>query len=251
MSKFNSKLPIIISSNNSLFRDGLSRILSSGNYNVVASTSSLRLLSALKPDDSKLLVIGAGQDAEETLSQIRMYRDLNLDGYIVIVAQEDNSLEILPVLRAGAHAYLSEDTTSDVLLKTIELVMLGGTVVPRGLLPPNNEESFRHEPIAEAAVYKSSIELEGHPAGPLERSSGTLPRLSPQEKRVLSRLIVGESNKRIAQRVDIAELTVKVHVKAIFRKFQLKNRTHAAVWALNEGSHILNSELASEIWTVG
>jgi len=245
VSKFKSKVPIIISSNNSLFREGLCRILSSDNYNVVASTSSLDLLSALKLDDSNLLVLGAGQDAEDTLSQMRMYRELNRGGYIVILAQEEKSVGLLPALRAGAHACLTKDTTSDVLLKTIELVMLGGTVVPRALFPPNIEESSRHETIAEAITYNPPIEVESELAGTLERSRGNSPALTPQERLVLSRLIVGDSNKIIARNVDIAEGTVKVHVKAIFRKFRLKNRTHAAVWALNEGSHILNSTIGA------
>jgi two-component system nitrate/nitrite response regulator NarL len=41
----------------------------------------------------------------------------------------------------------------------------------------------------------------------------------------------GDSNKIIARKFDITEATVKVHVKAILRKIQAKNRTQAAIWA--------------------
>ena len=46
-------------------------------------------------------------------------------------------------------------------------------------------------------------------------------------------LIEGESNKSIARKIDIAEATVKVHVKAILRKIRVQNRTQAAIWGMN------------------
>ena len=49
-------------------------------------------------------------------------------------------------------------------------------------------------------------------------------------------LIEGDSNKSIARKIDIAEATVKVHVKAILRKIRVQNRTQAAIWAMNNGS---------------
>jgi two-component system, NarL family, nitrate/nitrite response regulator NarL len=46
-------------------------------------------------------------------------------------------------------------------------------------------------------------------------------------------LLNGDANKVIARKVDIAEATVKVHVKAILRKIRVQNRTQAAIWAMN------------------
>jgi two-component system nitrate/nitrite response regulator NarL len=48
---------------------------------------------------------------------------------------------------------------------------------------------------------------------------------------ILRCLMDGDSNKVIARKCDIAEATVKVHVKAILRKIKAKNRTQAALWA--------------------
>jgi two-component system nitrate/nitrite response regulator NarL len=49
-------------------------------------------------------------------------------------------------------------------------------------------------------------------------------------------LIEGDSNKSIARKIDIAEATVKVHVKAILRKIRVQNRTQAAIWGMKNGS---------------
>jgi len=51
-------------------------------------------------------------------------------------------------------------------------------------------------------------------------------------------LIEGESNKVIARKIDIAEATVKVHIKAILRKIRVQNRTQAAIWAMSNASYI-------------
>ena len=59
------------------------------------------------------------------------------------------------------------------------------------------------------------------------------PQLSAREKSILRSLIEGASNKSIARKFDLAEATVKVHVKAILRKIQVQNRTQAAIWGMN------------------
>ena len=55
---------------------------------------------------------------------------------------------------------------------------------------------------------------------------------SVREAAILNALIRGAPNKVIAYQLCITEATVKVHVKAILRKIQAKNRTQAAIWAL-------------------
>src|SRR5258708_11662039 len=71
----------------------------------------------------------------------------------------------------------------------------------------------------------------------LIRTERTLaPQLSTREKSILRCLIEGDSNKCIARKINIAEATVKVHVKAILRKIRVHNRTQAAIWGMNNGS---------------
>ena len=67
-----------------------------------------------------------------------------------------------------------------------------------------------------------------------------MPKLSAREKCILRCLLDGDANKVIARKFDIAEATVKVHVKAILRKIRVQNRTQAAIWAMN--SRVFASE---------
>lgn len=70
-----------------------------------------------------------------------------------------------------------------------------------------------------------------------------LGRLSKREKIILHLLTEGASNKIIANRINITEATVKVHIKSCLRKLRLHNRTQAAIWA---SRHLLTVEASNE-----
>lgn len=60
-------------------------------------------------------------------------------------------------------------------------------------------------------------------------------RLTPRELQVLEGLSAGKSNKEIARDLEVVEPTVKMHVKALYRKLDVANRTQAAVVAKEAG----------------
>jgi two-component system nitrate/nitrite response regulator NarL len=71
----------------------------------------------------------------------------------------------------------------------------------------------------------ASLREKRRPASPAEGG------LTEQENRILEQLIDGKSNKLIARELGIAEGTVKVHVKHLLKKLNLRSRVEAAVWA--------------------
>jgi two-component system nitrate/nitrite response regulator NarL len=110
--------------------------------------------------------------------------------------------------------------------------MLGETIVPPELLFSVSVGNERHEPgdYAEASSRETNAEDEFFGGDRV-----LVPKLSAREKCILRCLLNGDANKVIARKVDIAEATVKVHVKAILRKIRVRNRTQAAIWAMNCG----------------
>jgi DNA-binding NarL/FixJ family response regulator len=84
--------------------------------------------------------------------------------------------------------------------------------------------------------HQSAINGNKAPVEPvvlLDSSNTRTAELSPREKCILRWLLLGDSNKVIARKIDIAEATVKVHIKAILCKIRAQNRTQAAIWAMN------------------
>lgn len=76
-------------------------------------------------------------------------------------------------------------------------------------------------------IYPKDAETERQ-----QQFSDADPKLSKREEMILRRLCVGGSNKEIANDLGIQEATVKVHLRACFRKIGAKNRTQAAMWAV-------------------
>lgn len=89
----------------------------------------------------------------------------------------------------------------------------------------------KQDALVRAASLARALGSEPSPgfAAPAQRPMQGL--LSLREVEILRCLVKGESNKEIARTLDLAETTVKVHLKAITRKICVRNRTQAAIWA--------------------
>jgi two-component system nitrate/nitrite response regulator NarL len=218
-----------------LLREGLARILRSANFRILASVSCADdLLSSKFPTQQPLfLIVHTGVDFDAALGQIELFKRRHPDGRVAIVADRYRLGELLSAFRAGANGYFVDVMTCDVFVKSLELVMMGETIFPPAFLSYVLGAEADHP--GEAAAVAASDGENGHPI--IVTAEDTLaPRLSPREKIILRCLIEGDSNKCIARKIEIAEATVKVHVKAILRKIRVQNRTQAAIWAMNNGS---------------
>jgi DNA-binding NarL/FixJ family response regulator len=163
------------------------------------------------------------------VQQIEMFRSLQPGGRIAVMADSFRLGESVAAYRAGAHGYFLDVMSCDVFVKSIELVMMGETIFP---------PAFLSSVLNPATSLPSQAELYGEDDEPIivTAEDTIAPQLSPREKSILNCLIEGDSNKCIARKIDIAEATVKVHVKAILRKIRVQNRTQAAIWGMSNGS---------------
>jgi two-component system, NarL family, nitrate/nitrite response regulator NarL len=238
-------------------REGLARALIATDFQIVASASRVGEVAQLSVshDQPILLIIDASDEQNEVASQIKLFRRQYPRGRVAVLADRYCRSDVISAYRAGANAYLTKDMSCGAFLKTLELVTLGETILPPELLPfiRNGHEHYENrQPALHGPLHGSDagpphethapspdrIEDDLPPLGngiDALRSLGTdaIPRLSAREKCILRCIAEGCSNKGIARRIDIAEATVKVHVKAILRKIRVSNRTQAAIWAVN------------------
>ena len=112
--------------------------------------------------------------------------------------------DIRRALAAGVQAYLTKDVLHDELLKAIRAVYAGQTYLPAGV----------------AASLAAQMPR---------------PDLSAREVQVLELIVRGLANKQIAYSLNIAEHTVKNHVKNILSKLGVQDRTQAATAAIQRG----------------
>jgi len=223
--KRNHPFEIILIGKSSLLKEGLAGILRSASFRVRAPTSSTNdsLIGKAQGHKPLFLIIHAGEGFDTAIEQVAQLRDRHPDGRIAIVADRYRPNGLVLAFRSGATGYFGGDMTCDAFIKSIELIMMGETVLPPTFLsyaldatPDRANDPPRQE------LDKQTIVV-----------PGDAPQLSPRETSILRCLIEGDSNKKIARKIDIAEATVKVHIKAILRKIGAQNRTQAAIWGMN------------------
>ena len=160
------------------------------------------------------------RDHEEACCQVRQVKDQYASARVLMLVDQYDLKRIISAFQAGADAYLVKSVSCEVLVKTLDLVMLGEVVFPSAVLELLRDHVLQPNDEAEAQGTEKA------PDGNFQ-SKG----LSVRETVILRCLMDGDSNKLIARKFDITEATVKVHVKAILRKIHAKNRTQAAIWA--------------------
>jgi DNA-binding NarL/FixJ family response regulator len=217
-----------------LRREGLASILAAANFRIVASALCVDdlVLRVRSQRRSSLLIIDAEDDLDVTVRQIERFKQRHPSARIAVVADHDQPSDIASVFRAGANGYFIRIEPCDAFIKSLELVMMGETVLPTAILPSIFDHADDDECDSNERAFAHDMKTAGEA---LEAERSDIPRLSVREKSILNCLIEGHSNKVIARKVGASEATVKVHVKAILRKVRLRNRTQAAVWAISNG----------------
>jgi DNA-binding NarL/FixJ family response regulator len=128
---------------------------------------------------------------------------------ILVLSGGASPQEVQAVLQAGARGFLPKTATPEQFNHTIHMLLAGGTSVPAEMLLP--------------------VGGQGDSAAPW------LTALTPRESDVLRAVARGLSNKEIARELDLAEVTIKLHLSAIFRKMGVRSRTEAAMQASKAG----------------
>jgi two-component system nitrate/nitrite response regulator NarL len=231
----------ILIGKNILVREGISRILHAAGFKVLLSVSSAdELPSEVQAHQLLFLIIHNGDSPDVALDQICFVKGQRPDARIAVVSDHYRPDELVSAYRAGASGYFVNVNSCDAFIKSVELVTMGEAVFPPAFLSFALDGVLERETAPAEEVEHSILLTAGEPVAP---------HLSPREKAILSCLIEGNSNKSIARKIDIAEATVKVHVKAILRKIRVQNRTQAAIWGMNNESlmHFANGQTLPSI----
>jgi two-component system nitrate/nitrite response regulator NarL len=205
-----------------LLRSGLENILRDTLFAVaeVASATSPKRLHYCAPKTA-LALVEASHNNSRVLEVIRQVRDQSPDTRIVALADQFDLDFVRTAHELGVNGFCLTTSDPNILIKALELVMLGESVLPfevvRSIM--NMAPQAGNQPLQDDSVAESKL------------SELVTCNLSAREAEILGCLTNGEPNKVIARKLDITEGTIKVHVKAILRKIGVANRTQAAMWA--------------------
>lgn len=134
---------------------------------------------------------------------------------VVLLSVYDDEQYLYQALRAGAVGYLLKGIGGADLVRNLELVHSGETVV---------------DPVLAGRAATSAARLQAGEFWP-----GAHLGLSQRESEVLELLVAGLSNKAIASRLVVGDETVKSHIRSLYRKLSVGDRAGAVATALREG----------------
>ena len=204
--KKKNPIRLLVVDDHPAFRMGLAALVQSQPDMEVAAESgdgqqAVELFRKVKPDVTLMDLRLPGLSGVEAILAIR--KDFP-DARVIVVTTYDWDEDVYRAMQSGAKSYLLKDMTQEQIAGTIRAVHAGDNTLPSNVAERLAERLKREE-------------------------------LTEREQEVLTLLTKGRSNKEIASDLSISEDTVKYHLKTLFTKLGVQDRTEAAISAIRHG----------------
>ena len=208
---------ILLADDHKLFRSSLRSLLEARDLEVVGEANNGReaidLATALKPD---LVLMDLSMPVLNGIEATRLLTAAMPEIKVVVLTASMEDEDLFDALRAGAHGYLLKSLEADSFFDFLDRALAGEPA----LTPELSRKVL-------AAFSKRD---------PSRRPAEAPDALTAREREVLELMVEGiTSNRQIAKHLDVAENTVKYHVRNILDKLHLNNRAQAVSHALRHG----------------
>jgi len=177
------------------------RVFEAGNFKEAEAIAS-------RQTDLDLIILDLMMPGMDGLEGIGVMRGTRPDVPLAILSGSTRRDDIVGALECGAKGFIPKTIGGEALLNVLRLILAGDTYIP---------------PLALAGDGDT-----GSDKSPIDTLTG-------REKEVLTLLVGGLTNKRIAEQLSIKEVTVKVHLQKVYKKLGVANRTEAVSTVLSKG----------------
>lgn len=198
-----------------LSREGLAAVLNREDVHVGLALAHSKDLVVPESELPNVLLVVARGDPETTLATLSDLRARYPAGRILVLGGLTDCRFVAQCFELPVDGLVSSDISGACLSRAFELISAG-------------ERYFS------ADLIGKLLKAGAQPPQKLpDKTNAETARMSGRERDILRHLAAGETNKAIARELDLTEATVKVHLKSILRKLNVRNRTQAAIWAIN------------------
>jgi NarL family two-component system response regulator LiaR len=211
----NKSITVMIVDDHEMVRNGLRTFLDAHPaFEVIGEAGSgIEALAIIERNPPDVVLMDLLMPKMDGVEATRKIRAISPSTQIVVVTSFHDDEYIFPALKAGAISYLLKDIPMDELAAA--------------LIHAANGEATLHPKVASKVIKEIS--------GIKDDEINPYTELSERELEVLQKIATGASNSEIAGTLFISENTVKRHVSNILNKLHLADRTHAAVYAWQQG----------------
>jgi two-component system, NarL family, nitrate/nitrite response regulator NarL len=127
---------------------------------------------------------------------------------LAVISGSARNDEVLAAVQAGVRGYIPKTSTPQYFAHALQMLLAGGSSIPTDVLQAPSSETGEAD---------------------------WLEQMSARERDVLRGVVQGQSNKEIGRVLGLAEVTIKLHLRNVFRKMDVKSRSEAAVKAVRAG----------------
>jgi DNA-binding NarL/FixJ family response regulator len=214
-------IKILLVDDEQMVRMGLRLILESeDDFEVVGEAGdgaeAVALTKKLDPDVVLMDIQMPGMNGLDATREIKTLGREETSRVLILTTFELDEY-VYEALRAGASGFLLKRTPAEDLIAGIHIVHSGDALLAPSVTKRLIDE-FAHRPLPEGTSQVEALE-----------------ELTQREREVLSLVAKGMSNAEIAQALFLSEGTVKTHIKRIFYKLGLRDRTQAVIFAYDVG----------------
>ena len=212
-------MKVLIADDHPMVRDALARTVAAidAEVEVVEAANRTALEAALSdlrvPD---LVLVDLNMPGMRGVAGLQSLREQHPSVPVVVASAQEDPATIRAVLASGVSGFIPKSESRELVLQAIRLVLAGGVYVPLRRMSGG-------EGIAAAMP------------DPRNGDAAALQGLTPRQLDVLRLLMQGRPNKQIARELGLTEGTVKIHLAALLRGLQVRNRTEAVVRARQLG----------------
>jgi DNA-binding NarL/FixJ family response regulator len=223
-------MKILIVDDHALIRDALQGVLKKlqRGVTVLEASDSQQAFDIIAGNaDINLILLDLTLPDRDGLSVLTELRErYPAIGVVVLSALQDH-VNVTKVLDLGASGFIPKSAKPKVMETALQLIFAGGVYIPPEIRPPTGfaEAAPSQQPEHRASENRANENRQDVPPADL--------KLSERQLDVLALIMQGHSNKAICRWLNLAEPTVKNHVTALLRTFDVPNRT-ALVVAVNK-----------------
>jgi DNA-binding NarL/FixJ family response regulator len=213
-----SAIKVVLVDDQALFREGLRTLLSTRSDIAVVGEAAdgAQAITRVGETQPAVVLMDLQMPVMDGVRATAKLRDRHPDVRVLVLTTFDDEGNVFGALRAGAAGYLLKDVSLDTLVSAIQAAARG--------------ECFLQSTVTGTVVDAVTRMMTAGPTA----SALVLP-LSPREREILALVSAGASNKEIADRLCLAEGTVKNHITNILVKLDVRDRTQAALRARSLG----------------
>ncbi len=208
---------ILLADDHELMREGVKLVLNerSTKFKFLEAQDYTQTLNHIKNSGPliDIILLDLAMPGIERLQGLKQVRQSAPSIPIIVLSMFEGENDVKAALMLGANGYVPKSSTSKVLPRAIDMVMMGETYSP--------DSTLNQPEITTGTEYS--------------RAQSANQEFTNRQREVLQFLVEGYSNKEIARKLNITESTVKTHLTQIYRTLGISSRTGAVRAALSLG----------------